>query len=271
MRIGEVELYSELVGDGPPLVLLHGGPGLSLETFKPTLERAGEFASVIFYDQRGCGRSAPLAAGTSCTVENMVADLEGLRAALGLERMALLGHSWGAYLALCYAVAHEQRLDKLILVCPLFPHPEPEAQIHGWWEQLAPAMRSEIQRITMSGLPPDEKATRRMEAMLPLYFHNLVAMEEFHRRGFRVAGKVSEMLAADIARRDLRAELARLRLPATIIAGRHDRRIPLHYVEENAAALYDARLAVLDASGHFPFLEQPEKFLEILRTEMVES
>ena len=264
MKIGTANLYAETAGSGPPLILVHG-TALSHETFKPTLESASEFATVVFYDQRGCGRSSPIAEGQSVNLEDFVSDLEEIRTGLGYERMFLLGHSWGAYLALAYAIEFEKRLKKLILVSPATPYHETEEQIHSIHKRLTPAMREQIQRITLSNLTLDEKANRRMEVTLPLYFHNLVAMEDFRRRGIRISGKVSEILSNVGFYRDLRPDLPRLRIPVKILVGRNDRRTPVEYSEEIRRHLYDAEVEILDGCGHFPFLERPNLFLKLLK------
>lgn len=263
-----MDLYFERMGRGRPLVLIHGGPGLSHEPFKPTLERAAEFASVVFYDQRGCGKSPQPREGSRWSVASHLADLESLRAALGFENMTLLGHSWGAYLALAYALEHEKRLGKLVLVSPAPPYAEPEESIRRWHGFLTKKMRREIEEITKSALPPDEKANRRLQVTLPLYFHNLVALEEFRRRGISVSGREIDRFAAEAWLDDLRPQLKRLRLPVAIITGAHDRRIPVEVAREIESILYDAHLVVLEDSGHFPFLEQPKKFIEILKGEL---
>jgi proline iminopeptidase len=269
MRIGSVDLHVEKQGrGGSPLVLVHGGPGLTHEVFKPHLERAAEFATVYFYDQRGCGRSTRLTADIACTLDDHVSDLEGLRASLGLQRMTLLGHSWGAYLSLAYSVRHERHVERLVLVSPAPPYPETEKHLHRWNSLLTSAMRREIQGITMSNLPEEEKALRRLHVVLPLYFHNLVAMDDFRRRGIRICGRVAERMASEGELIDLRPAIEKLRVPAGIVVGRHDQRTPFDYAEELKNQLYFARMHMFESSGHFPFLEQAEDFLKLLRAEM---
>jgi proline iminopeptidase len=271
MLIGDIDIHVDKRGSGPALVLVHGGPGLTQEVFKPHLERAADFATLFFYDQRGCGESTPLSPSLPCTLEDHLNDLEGLRAALGIQRMTLLGHSWGAYLSMAYAVRHEKRLEKLILVSPTLPYPETEEHLHRWNSLLTIPMRREIQKITMSNLPEREKVLRRLHVVLPLYFHNLVAMEEFRRRGIRICGRIAELLAAEGGLIDLRPAIKKLRVPVRIVVGRHDRRTPPVYAEEIEEHLFFSRMQIFESSGHFPFLEQPEEFIRLLRAEISTS
>ena len=271
MKIGDIDLHVETTGSGQFLVLLHGGPGLTGNVFRPELDQAAELATVVYYDQRGCGRSTPLGDGVECGVAEHLADLEGLRAGLGAEHMILLGHSWGAYLALAYALEHEERIDKLILVSPAPPYMESEEQIHRWHSLLTPAMRKQVTRITLSPIPPEEKAKQRLDVELPLYFHNLVAMEDFRRRGYTVCGEVAEKLAEPGAVPDLRPRMPKLRVPVRILVGENDRRTPPSVAAEIRDNLYFARLFTIDACGHFPFLERPRRFMTLLRQELAES
>ena len=106
-------LWTTVGGHGQPVVLCHGGPGLwdYLEDLADLL--AGE-RTAVRYDQRGCGRSGGL--DGPFTLERAVADLDQLRSTLGVERWAVLGHSWGADLALRYAVAHPERATAVVYV-----------------------------------------------------------------------------------------------------------------------------------------------------------
>src|SRR5258706_15895494 len=117
---GGVSIYYEVVGGGPrtPLVLVNGGPGFDHAYMhcSDAWDRLAATRKVVFYDQRGNGRSSPIKEGQSCLLADQIADLHALRARLGLEKMDLLGHSWGGYLVMAYAARHPQRISHLIIV-----------------------------------------------------------------------------------------------------------------------------------------------------------
>ncbi len=108
-------LYYKAIGQGAPLVILHGGPGASHEYFLPYLLPLARTNRVIFLDERGSGRSQKLEDPAGYTVENMVEDVEAIRKALNLGKINLLGHSYGGVLAQAYALKYQQNLNHLIL------------------------------------------------------------------------------------------------------------------------------------------------------------
>jgi proline iminopeptidase len=112
----DVPIYCKSIGEGPPLVLLHGGPGSNHQYFLPWVLGLARSHRLVLIDQRGCGRSGPASDPRRYTLDAMVDDLETVRDALGLGRMALLGHSFGGLLAQAYAVRHAARLSHLVLV-----------------------------------------------------------------------------------------------------------------------------------------------------------
>ncbi|MFI7404896.1 alpha/beta fold hydrolase [Streptomyces sp. NPDC049541] len=109
-----VRLWAARSGSGDPLVLCHGGPGL-WDYFEDLAELLADLTPVVRWDQRGCGRSEREVTGP-WTLDRFVADLDAVRRHFGLERMRLLGHSWGAQLALSYALAHPERVSLLVYV-----------------------------------------------------------------------------------------------------------------------------------------------------------
>jgi proline iminopeptidase len=113
---GGHSIYVEQSGrrDGVPVLVVHGGPGGGCSPamrryFDPSVYR------IILFDQRGCGRSRPHASIEDNTTWHLVADMEAIRTAFGLNQMVLFGGSWGATLALVYAITHPQNVAHLVL------------------------------------------------------------------------------------------------------------------------------------------------------------
>ena len=116
ISVGDAELWVEEEGTGVPLVLINGGPGGTHHGFHPWFGRAAEFSRVIYYDQRGCGLSDYEPGPDGYSVDQAVEDLEGLRAALGLDRFVLLGFSYGGFLAQYYTTRYPEHVAGLVLV-----------------------------------------------------------------------------------------------------------------------------------------------------------
>ena len=112
-----VRLYTRCVGDGPAIVVLHGGPGAHHDYLLPQYDRLAHGRTLCYYDQRGGGKS-PVSRDVAVGWREHVADLDALRARWGVERLTLLGYSWGGLLAVLYALEHSDRIARLALVAP---------------------------------------------------------------------------------------------------------------------------------------------------------
>ncbi len=110
------KLYYEEEGRGIPLVLINGGPGGTHHDFHPCFSRARDFAHIIYYDQRGTGKSSIDNTGKTYSVRQAVEDLESLRKALKIDQWVVLGWSYGEFLAQCYALTYPENVNGLILV-----------------------------------------------------------------------------------------------------------------------------------------------------------
>src|SRR2546422_8097568 len=104
-----IELFVRRVGEGPPAVVLHGGPGAHHDSLLPGFDALADGRELVYYDQRGGGRS-PVARDVPVGWTEQVADLEALRAYWGFDRLTLAGYSWGGLLALLYSLAHPDRV-----------------------------------------------------------------------------------------------------------------------------------------------------------------
>src|SRR5437762_2822916 len=115
--LGGVRLHTRRVGTDPPVVVLHGGPGADYAYLLPQYDRLAHRRALRFYDQRGGGRS-PVPRDVAVGWQEHVADLEALRKHWAIDRVTLLGYSWGGLLAVLYALEHPDRVGRLALVAP---------------------------------------------------------------------------------------------------------------------------------------------------------
>ena len=129
------DLFYKVVGNGPAtLVVVHGGPGNSLSSVLADYAPLEKNQRIIYYDQRGGGHSDLVADDEKLSILHHVADLDAVRAHFGIERMNLMGDSWGGLLAAAYAGVHPDRIERLILQDSAPP-------TSGWMRQGADAAR----------------------------------------------------------------------------------------------------------------------------------
>jgi len=274
--INGAQLYYKAIGKGQPLVFLHGSGG-SHRYFLPHLQTlAGEY-QLLFYDQRGTGLSngRPDLANT---IDQFVEDLEALRLTFGFEKISLIGHSWGAIIALFYALKHQDHLDKLILVDPVPVAPmfliEQNQTIKQRVARLSPEMQQML--TTCQGSSAELRSEVRTECLkidAALRFYDpakaLTIDTTIDKNTARNAATINSLIATSFTRkrRDLDANLKTIRVPTLLIHGDFDP-IPIGASEYIHQRIPASQLVIMQQSGHFPFVEQPEMFLAAIRTFM---
>src|SRR3984957_12120686 len=135
-------IYYTSFGQGPPLLIVHGGPGASHDYFLPYLIPLARHNRLVFIDERGSGKSQKLDDPAGYTVENMVEDVEAVRQGLVLGKISLLGHSYGGVLAQAYALKYQNNLTHLIL-CSTFPSTTEMNQVFvKMKEKMSPELRA---------------------------------------------------------------------------------------------------------------------------------
>src|SRR2546422_2886860 len=117
VELDGVRLFTRRAGDGPPVVVLHGGPGAHHDYLLPQYDLLARGRTLLYYDQRGGGRS-PVGRDTPVGWREHVADLDALRRHWSIDRLTLLGYSWGGLLALLYWLEHPEQVERLALVSP---------------------------------------------------------------------------------------------------------------------------------------------------------
>ncbi len=247
------------VGDGPPALVLHGGPGLSDYTESLATEVSGLFRT-IRYQQRGL---PPTTVTGTATVEDHVADAVAVLDGLGVEQAWVIGHSWGGHLAMHLAVAASERLLGAAIIDPLGAVPDGgEAELgENLTSRLPPetaAQVEEMDALLMSGKGSEADGIEMMRLVWPYYFAH--PDEAPPMPPWRMSNDVyAETLASirhHFEHQTLVRELPRVRLRFLFIHGR-DSPIPWQRSAESADLPPDATLEVIDDCGHFPWLEQP--------------
>lgn len=275
----EVRLFTRTVGRGEPLLVIHGGPALSHEYLYPGLSPLADVARVVFFDQRGCGRSSKPADG-HYDMATMAADVEGVRRSLRLGRVNVLGFSFGGMLAQEYALRYPASLNRLILAGA----GPSGADINRRLREVKAAAPSETQaRIDeleahgpfTGDAYPAEYAAIADEAYRPFSFHTLASPPpEVAQSLSHIAFDVYKILWGDRGEFEVTGvlrdwnrfdDLRTLSVPTLILIGRYDL-TPVATAEEMERRIPNARLVVFEDSGHFMYVEEPEKFLSEVRS-----
>lgn len=280
-----MELYHTAYGpdDAPRLLVLHGGPGASHDYLLPQMLELARDYRLIFYDQRGGGRSRA-EDRTPITWQMHVEDLAALVRELTLEPLTLVGYSWGGLLALLYSIAaaggfHDQGISfsstvaeapapaRMVLMCPA---PATTALRTQFSEELArrqraPWIQNERAAIAASGLrerDPAAYAKRIFELGVAGYFADPARAREL--TPFRVVGRVQQSVWESLAGYDLTRQLPLIQAPTLVLHGAYDA-IPLASSSLIASALPHGELVVLDESAHVPYVEGQAAFFAAVR------
>jgi proline iminopeptidase len=268
-------LYCRAVGQGPAIVVLHGGPDFDHSYLLPEMDRLAESFRLVYYDQRGRGRSTAVAP-EEVGIVSEVEDIDSVRRHFGLESVAVLGHSWGGLLAMEYATRRPDRVSHLILA------------------NTAPASGEDVRMFRQHLLdvrPAGDVERMRSLASSARYQAGDIQVEaEYYRIHYRAALRRPEHIELIVGRLrkhfteeslltaraieerlydqtwntdgyDLTPKLAALEIPTLVLHGEDDF-VPVELAARIAEAMPRGRLVVLPECGHFAYLERPEAFYD---------
>jgi proline iminopeptidase len=254
------------------VIVVHGGAGLPHEYFHPMLYNLSRYARLVYFDRRADMLSTTTRHGVA-TVEEMSDDIDALRKSLGLDRVTLLGHSFGGTIALNYALRHPDNVKRLILVSASAAVENPNA---GEQRILKSMSKAEVAKYNSSedgtgASRPCERVRLRYGVLYPHYFHKLVPYD-FDRGVYTAyfdALSKKEALASDSRAVDLRGQLGNVKAPTLVIAGKYDLVTTPDQSTELATGIPRSKLVMMEHSGHFPFFEENYLFTEWVHRFMV--
>lgn len=268
-EVNGTKLYYEVHGEGRPLLTMHGGLGLDHAYLRPWLDRLAGAASVVYYDHRGNGRSERPASLEGVTHATWADDGDALRARLGHERVVVLGHSYGGFLAQELALRHGDRLAGLIL-CNTAPVLDYFPVVQAAVERLGlPGAARAFHDAFNRPMVDDDDWRRTWMELLPLYVHAPVApaaIADVDARTSYSAAAWQHAITACLGSFNTLPRLGEIRAPTLILGGAHDIIMPVPQgAERLLAGIPGSELHVFKESGHFPFMEEPEAFTEVVR------
>jgi proline iminopeptidase len=279
-----VRLFYKVVGSGTEtLVAVHGGPGNSLTSILPDLEPLAKNRRVIYYDQRGNGLSDLMDDDDEkLSITKHIQDLEAVRTHFKLDKMSLLGNSWGGLLIGYYAAAHPDRVERLIFHAPAPPTrvllSEMDAEVQRRLERQYTG--EQLKRLAvmarwdywLKASDPRAVCNEMYRMILAVYGFNVESIKSI--KGDICSGPIesvrrqrfdSAQIWQSLGDYNLLPSLGVVKAPALVIHGTADV-IPVKASETWARTMPNARLLLIEKSGHMPQFEQPEIFFKAVET-----
>lgn len=275
-RIRDTEIYFDIEGAGlvpdgarmrekPVAFLIHGGPGVDHTSYKPTFSALSSKMQLVYFDHRGQGRSARSDKSTY-TLDHNVEDMEALRQYLGLNKIVVIGGSYGGMVALTYATRYPQHVSHLIAMVTVpdsrfLKRAQEILQERGTPEQIAIA-----QRLWDGNFETEDQLREYFRVMQPLY--SITAKpdspQDSAARTILSIDAINVAFSGFLRSYNVLGELPKITAPTLVIGARHDWICPPEFSEEIANAIPNADLRIFENSGHSIRADEPEALLDAI-------
>jgi proline iminopeptidase len=248
--------------------VLHGGPGAEHDYLLTCFGVLADEYRLHFYDQRGGGGSV-VQRPSQIRWRDHVDDLEALRRRWSIERVTIIGYSWGGLLALLYAAVHSDRVQALALVAPAAGWGDHHRRFKQEFSrrsnsEVVRRMRKELEASGLAVRDPGAYRQRRFDLSVAGYFRDPLDAVEVPTFSVQLQAQQATWTSLRGYGPGLRRRLGALQVRTLILHGRHDP-IPLAWAEELASVMSRAQLTVLEKSGHLPHLEEPDRTFDEIR------
>jgi len=269
-EINGTQLYYKVLGSGEPILIIHGGPGLSHHYLLPNLKSLSEKYKLIFYDQRASGSSAQDLDANSVTIDNFIKDIDALREAFDLKTLNIMAHSWGGILAMKYATIYPNNIRSLILVNSVGANSE-IANLSNI--ELAKRFTDEDSLQRTQILKSEEfqkRSAESIESLMKLGFKHqfynksyLDSLDLSINENYLITSQLLQNLSDDLNDFDFHADLKTIQCPTLLIYGNYDPLTQLAAIKIHES-IDNSELVILEKCGHFPFIEKEEEFRKVL-------
>ena len=272
-------LHYELSGRGTPVVVLAGGPGFGAGYMQPVVDMIAKDHTVILLEQRGTGRSLPAQETPETVNEDLVvSDLEALRHKLGYSRWILLGHSFGTFTAMKYAVAYPEHMRAMVLLAAMPPRQADDHLDANLQARLpasaGPAFHALMvkSRAATTDAERNDLSEQMNELVLPAYLYDPSKMPEVIAlsKASGINAMTGHLIQQSVGNYDLTKGLSKVSAPTLIIQGVADPLDP-SIAAKTQAAIPKAKLNVIANCGHFAWVEAPDKLSLLLTKFLVDK
>ena len=249
-----------------PVIAVNGGPGLShaYMMMNDLWEQVGRDRLTILYDQRGTGASQKVAAGAPQTTDAQVADLEAVRAHFGIEKVALVGDSYGGFLVMAYAARHPEHVAKLVLSDS--PPPSFKTMVHLLPQTFPDIEEEDAAEAKRLGEDSDAAAQAGLRNHFRMIFYSPEKRDAYMAKmgdlGYEPA--VARAVGQSAEALDLTQAVEGFHFPVLVITGRYDMNVAPENAWKMAHEIPGAKVVFFEKSGHLPAYEEPEKYRQVL-------
>ena len=278
VTVNGTRLWYESEGAGQAVVLIPAGPGVPHGYFHPHLSPLAKSQRVIYYDAFGTGKSDRAQGNQTYTFARDVENVEGLRKALGLGKIDVLGHSYGGMVAQAYALRYPESVRRLILADSSWGGAMSQAHRDNALSELRnqyPETYERVVKLHGQGIHTCSKEYGAAYDAPPgfLLFYNNSAFQELIKSAeppdsqvlCAIEGDDYDFVAGpETAKLDFHAQLKNLNMPMLILSGRFDRGMLPRYAAQFKTYAPKAQFVMFEKSGHFPFVEEPEEFIRVV-------
>ena len=281
VKVNDANLWVEQSGKGDPLFLISGGPGgahVGLHSF----DDLSSDNTLVFIDNFGRGKSDTAKNVKEYSIARDVEDIEGIRAALGYDKINILGHSYGSLVAQSYAIKYGAHVKHLIIADGFFSGKMWQENDDNSNHEIAegyPELWDKLMAMRKKGMISNTPEFHDLYNEVPygfLYAYNPENMTHGHYGAypnafntdlyFQIVGKDGDFTVAnDMAKYDVTAQLKDLKMPILIVAGRYDRVSVPKFAVQYKKYCPQAQFVMFEKSGHNPMVEEPQKDFKIIR------
>lgn len=270
--INGTELFYQTIGQGEPILVLHGGPGLNHQYLLDGLTPLAKNYQLIFYDQRGCGQSSKELDSATVSLELFIEDIESLRKEFKIEKLNLLAHSWGGLLAMQYAIKYPDKLNTLILSNSVGASTEIDGKASQLMNERFTAEDNAKRNEIFQSEAFKNREIGAIESLMKLgfkqQFYNDQLIDSLKlslNDDYMTTNALLQYLGKDLSNYDFFSELKQVNTPTLLVYGSYD---PLTNFAGKALneTIPQSTFEVINESGHFPFIEQPKEFHKVINT-----
>jgi proline iminopeptidase len=249
-----------------PVIVANGGPGLShvyMLQNNVWTRRLAHNRQIVFYDQRGTGKSKRVKPDAPFGMDAQVADMEAVRAKFGFQKFDLVGDSYGGLLAMAYAAAHPERVEKLVLSDSAAPAWKDIVHI---LPDVFPDVMEQIAASQKNSTPTTASPDQGIRNHFRMLFYSEAARDAYLASAKDLGATPEVGAAVQKATRnlDLTSELPKFKFPTLVITGRYDMNVAPLTAWNIYKAVPGAKFVVFEKSGHLPSYEEPDKYVQVI-------